>query len=975
MLSAYTTLLCDSLTHTDKLFDVQSSEVALFITRIRDAVRLFQKEYNIAGLALLLKHLPSNPVLADLVVMIYEVLCSLEPVLKEVVDADYSFGDWVLGGRAEGTGTNLRELARPQPSRGGGYGIDDADSVSEGVSMIGGKRVEWSGRGQGFAAPFASTEGGEFKEGRAEADGTSIDHGDVSGVGTGRGIGTEYDLGGTTRFTKYRRERHVMEIVKDLPQRFGLGRLEAPRKHVEVAARIYITAASRFPQAYGGSHMAWLKRLEDPRAVVFMMQRVERGDDPRTMDLSQLPGLNERDLKVLLEFNKEVRRLSLANMVNFKGDVLAAVREHLEGLREVDLTGLRFAVNDKEVMAFSERYPQMLSLRVAKCLDVSDAGLMPFARACEVLTSIDLSGCWRITDETVKALAEKAWDLADLRLNDLPEITDAGLLALANSKCAKNLERLELRHCFSITDRGLEALFKVAPRLKHVDVSQCQHVTDTPLIQLVHVAHDLEHLCIAELSGITGRCLQYASYVDDRPATRDKMFHKLEVLDMHGCSNARDDALDTVAAKAKQLLTLDISDCPLLTDRTLFIAAGVPPQFLFADEASAGKTVARITSDEEVKRLAETTFPAVEQDLDVPGKAKYAEDLAAEAAFKANPSLAAAVTAAARLGRTSHLSTIPDEEARQRRREEALKRRMADQKTEEVEDTGPVRKVQVSAEQSAAVTAMFEDFELSDSSEEEEEEDTAAGSMEDMKASSPRPVTPGTKSVASNNSGRPVSQMTSRSKKSKKGGDKAPQLVFDGSAVTASLFAKRRTGVPCIWVDPPLVSEPQKRIPEGTVTLHGIGPRKSTKHAEGVWEPAFPRLQSLNLSHLDNCTDNGIAVLIPRCPKLENLNLSGTVHLTKRCLRKIIVSANSISALSLAHQRGVDDSLLHLISMSLFLTSLNVSHCPRVTDRKYSLSDHCRACAHVIAPCSLPSFHSLQAAFNPLPCPALTWST
>ena len=100
---------------------------------------------------------------------------------------------------------------------------------------------------------------------------------------------------------------------------------------------------------------------------------------------------------------------------------------------------------------------------------VQDSGVARLWESCPRIRHVDLDGTQRLTYK-----------------------------AFVHSKPATSLERLNLRNCSGIGDRGLNLLSQLAPSLKFLDLVGLHRITDTGIVLIAKgCAAELEHINIS----------------------------------------------------------------------------------------------------------------------------------------------------------------------------------------------------------------------------------------------------------------------------------------------------------------------------------------------------------------------------------------------------------------------------------------------------------------------------------------------
>ncbi|RXN14915.1 serine protease 27-like protein [Labeo rohita] len=163
------------------------------------------------------------------------------------------------------------------------------------------------------------------------------------------------------------------------------------------------------------------------------------------------------------------------------------------------------------------------------------------------LTKIQIQGNIRMTDSSLKALCRSSLTLSEVQISDCTRMTDASLKSLGSltklcnlniSGCIKcsNLTHLSVCFCENLTDNGFECLNNCAS-LNSLDITGCK-IHDKGLAAL-GTNHSLRKLTATECVFITDNGIKMT-----------------------------DTAVKYLTRIGHFLKELDVSGCPLLTDRT-----------------------------------------------------------------------------------------------------------------------------------------------------------------------------------------------------------------------------------------------------------------------------------------------------------------------------------------------------------------------------------------------------------------------
>ena len=132
--------------------------------------------------------------------------------------------------------------------------------------------------------------------------------------------------------------------------------------------------------------------------------------------------------------------------------------------RNIPVVSWDSKVDNTKLMTIANGLPQLQSLKIINCDNITDEGMKALATGCPQLQSLDISVCLDITDEGITAVASGCTQLQSLDISGCGDITDAGMKALA-SGCTQ-LQSLSMTCCTNITDAGITALANGLPQLQ-----------------------------------------------------------------------------------------------------------------------------------------------------------------------------------------------------------------------------------------------------------------------------------------------------------------------------------------------------------------------------------------------------------------------------------------------------------------------------------------------------------------------------
>ncbi|KAK8586279.1 hypothetical protein V6N13_082092 [Hibiscus sabdariffa] len=204
-------------------------------------------------------------------------------------------------------------------------------------------------------------------------------------------------------------------------------------------------------------------------------------------------------------------------------------------------------LRQERLPALLSRYPNITHLDLTLCSRVSDASLSLVSHSCaSSLRSIDFSRTPLFSTYGLLRLALNCKNIVEIDLSNATELKDSALAAVAE---AKNLEKLSLARCKSITDMGVGCVAVGCRKLRFICLKWCFGVGDLGIGLL---AVKCKHLCFLDLSylPITNKCLSSIS----------KLQH-LEELILEGCFGIEDDSLAVLKHGCNSLKSLDVSTC------------------------------------------------------------------------------------------------------------------------------------------------------------------------------------------------------------------------------------------------------------------------------------------------------------------------------------------------------------------------------------------------------------------------------
>ncbi|KAF3454840.1 hypothetical protein FNV43_RR05288 [Rhamnella rubrinervis] len=193
------------------------------------------------------------------------------------------------------------------------------------------------------------------------------------------------------------------------------------------------------------------------------------------------------------------------------------------------------------------RYPSIAHLDLSLCPLVDDSALTAVSLSWKsTLRSINLSRSKSFTSIGLLSLVTNCLGLVDIDLSNGSELTDSAAKAIAE---AKNLERLRLASCKSITDIGIGCIAVACKKLRSICLRWCLRVTDLGVGLIAMKCKEIRSLDLSYLL-ITEKCLPPVLQLPH-----------LEDLALEGCLGIDDDCLATLKHGGKAIKMINMSRC------------------------------------------------------------------------------------------------------------------------------------------------------------------------------------------------------------------------------------------------------------------------------------------------------------------------------------------------------------------------------------------------------------------------------
>ena len=165
---------------------------------------------------------------------------------------------------------------------------------------------------------------------------------------------------------------------------------------------------------------------------------------------------------------------------------------------------------------------------------------------------------WRkentLLTKTAKQFSGKCRHLKGLHFEYILHQTDEILNEITENQ--SNLEYLNLKNSFTITDNGIENATKHCRKLKKLNLSKCARITDSGIESISMHCQDVTHLDLTLCKQITNQGIKSVA----------QNSANLRCLILKGCE-ITDEGIEPIANGSNQLQKLDLTNCRQITDR------------------------------------------------------------------------------------------------------------------------------------------------------------------------------------------------------------------------------------------------------------------------------------------------------------------------------------------------------------------------------------------------------------------------
>ncbi|KAM5321583.1 F-box/LRR-repeat protein 15 [Glossophaga mutica] len=204
----------------------------------------------------------------------------------------------------------------------------------------------------------------------------------------------------------------------------------------------------------------------------------------RRFDAAEVgPNIPRTALVWLLRDTERLQELALAPCHEWLSDQdLVPVLARNPQLRSVALAGCG-QLSRRTLGALAEGCPRLQRLSLAHCDWVDGLALRGLVDRCPALEELDLTACRQLKDEAIMYLAQRCGSgLRSLSLAINANVGDTAIQELARN--CPELEHLDLTGCLRVGSDGVRTLAEYCPALRSLRVRHCHRVAEPSLSRL-----------------------------------------------------------------------------------------------------------------------------------------------------------------------------------------------------------------------------------------------------------------------------------------------------------------------------------------------------------------------------------------------------------------------------------------------------------------------------------------------------------
>ncbi|KAI8613904.1 hypothetical protein BC830DRAFT_1169869 [Chytriomyces sp. MP71] len=267
----------------------------------------------------------------------------------------------------------------------------------------------------------------------------------------------------------------------------------------------------------------WNKKIDDATLLLILMFA---GHSVKFLNLRNCWQVTDKGLQSISQCAPQIEWINLSSVWDVTDAGVAALARMTTNLHCIDLSNCR-KLTDAAILSILTFSPNLDTIHLSYCKNLTDTCMDHPTWAS--VKSINLQRCTAITDVGFTTWASKStlFSLRELILSDCSFLTDATVQHLATS--APHLVLLSLSFCCALSEASIPSLAEGCPSLRVLDLSFCgSAVTDASLDTLAARLAALERLSVRG-------CVQ----VSDRGLHALRACMRLRIVNVSQCRNIR----------------------------------------------------------------------------------------------------------------------------------------------------------------------------------------------------------------------------------------------------------------------------------------------------------------------------------------------------------------------------------------------------------------------------------------------------
>jgi hypothetical protein len=272
------------------------------------------------------------------------------------------------------------------------------------------------------------------------------------------------------------------------------------------------------------------------------------------LEITYYHSLSDKKIKSIVDTFPNIIYLDFKDSIGFSDKSLFIIAESYPNLRYINLWHAQ--ITDKGLYVIARSCRKLEYLNISYCGDISDRSLFEIAENCHALQEFHFAEARWITDRSISCILNSCLNLRILdiaysrgdikdastlmrRCFDIEYLDFSGAMALQNDvliiaiiKGSPNLRHLEIDHN-DIGDEVTEAIAHTCHKLEHLELGGCSFVSEPSICNVIRSCPRLQHL---EL----GYCNITSTTI--REIARSSL--NLKFLDLEGCENISKKTMD-----------------------------------------------------------------------------------------------------------------------------------------------------------------------------------------------------------------------------------------------------------------------------------------------------------------------------------------------------------------------------------------------------------------------------------------------